>query len=70
MSENSVKLPPNCYICGKNFADVIDKLSYCICDIAVCNKCVNSVKKSDNTWICPKCKAENDTEKSRLLRTS
>ena len=70
MSEKSSKLPPNCYICGKNCADSIDELNYCICDIAICSKCVNSVKKSDNTWICPKCNNENDTENSRLFRIS
>ena len=62
------KEPPKCFICGDNFAETVDRLHYCICDIAVCDKCINSVKKSDSTWICPKCKEENDVEKSRLFR--
>lgn len=63
------KVPPNCYICNKNYADSVDRLHYCICDIAICDKCINSVKKSGNKWICPKCKNENDVEKSMLFRT-
>ncbi len=66
MSNN--KTPPNCYICEKE-TDV-DKLYYCICDIAVCNNCINSVKKNENTWICPKCSNENDASKSMLFRTT
>jgi len=65
----STKQPPNCYICNKNYADSVDRLHYCICDIAICDKCINSVKKSGNNWICPKCKNENDVEKSRLFRS-
>ena len=61
------KVPPNCYICGNNYADSVDRLHYCICDVAICDKCIYSVKKSEIAWICPKCKTENDTEKSRLF---
>lgn len=60
--------PPICYICKKNYADSVDRLHYCICDIAVCDGCINSVKKSDDDWICPKCKNQNDVKKSRLFR--
>ena len=67
---NEDLLPPDCYVCGKNFKDSIDELHYCICDIAICIKCINSVKKSDISWFCPKCKTENDLEKSRLFRIS
>ena len=62
--------PPFCYICGKNYKNSVDKLHYCICDISVCVDCVNSVKISNNSWVCPKCKAENDIGKSRLFRTT
>ncbi len=58
--------PPNCYICGKETE--VDKLHYCICDIAICEKCINPLKKNEKTWICPNCKAENDIEKSLLFR--
>ena len=61
------KEPPNCYICNKNYADSADRLHYCICDTVVCDKCVSV--KNDNVWICPKCKNENDVEKSRLFRS-
>ncbi|MFX1258053.1 MAG: hypothetical protein ACFFAN_09345 [Promethearchaeota archaeon] len=63
------KKPPYCYLCEKNFEKSLENLHYCICDIAICNKCINSVKKSTNIWICPKCRIENDVEKSRLFRT-
>lgn len=60
------KTPPYCFICEKK-TDV-DKLHYCICDIAVCSACINSVKKSNDLWICPHCQNENDKEKSMLFR--
>ena len=60
------KEPPFCYICETETP--VDRLHYCFCNIAVCDKCVNSVKKNDKDWICPKCKAENDIEKSMLFR--
>ncbi|MHA1488175.1 MAG: hypothetical protein ACTSRI_00555 [Promethearchaeota archaeon] len=66
MSEKSP--PPYCFICKKNREDVVDRLYYCICDIAICENCINSVKKNDQTWICPNCKKENDLEKSKLFR--
>ncbi|TXT59206.1 MAG: hypothetical protein BAJALOKI2v1_240034 [Promethearchaeota archaeon] len=60
--------PPICYICKKDFKEKVDRLYYCICDIAVCNDCINSVKKNDTTWLCPKCNEENNLEESRLIR--
>ena len=60
--------PPFCYVCKKDFTKTIQNLHYCICDIGVCDDCVNSIKKSDNVWICPHCKVENDIEKTRLIR--
>ena len=62
------KNPPFCYICGKNFEKTVDQLHYCICDIAVCDKCINSMMKNEKVWICPKCKAENEVDKSKLFR--
>lgn len=64
----SKKHPPHCFICEKNYENNVDQLNYCICDIAVCPNCLNSVKKSEKVWICPKCKNENDVEKSQLFR--
>lgn len=64
----SIKTPPNCFICEKKIK--VDKLYYCICDIVVCNNCVNSVKKNDKIWICPNCKNENDIDKSMLFRNT
>jgi len=64
----SNKEPPYCYICEKETP--VDRLHYCLCNIAVCDKCVNSVKKNNETWICPKCKGENNVEKSMLFRMS
>ena len=60
--------PPNCYICKNNYNDSLDRLHYCICDIAICDKCIHSVKKSESIWICPKCNNENDVKKSMLFR--
>ena len=65
---SSIKAPPICCSCGKNCEETMENTHYCICDIAICHNCINSVKKSDKTWICPKCKAENDVEKSKLFR--
>ena len=62
------KNPPNCYICGKDCEDIIDRCYYCICDISVCDNCINSVKKNETTWICPHCHEEQNIEKSRLFR--
>ena len=64
----SKKNPPYCYICESNYENKVDQLHYCICDIAVCPKCINSVKKNEKSWICPSCKNENDVEKSQLFR--
>jgi len=62
--------PPICFICGKNCEDSheMERCHYCICDIAICHNCINSVKKNDTSWICPKCKVENNIEKSKLFR--
>lgn len=66
----SEKNPPFCYICHKNFENSVDQLHYCICDIAVCPTCLNSVKINENSWICPKCKHQNDIEASQLFRVN
>ncbi|MBD3194799.1 MAG: hypothetical protein GF317_07080 [Candidatus Lokiarchaeota archaeon] len=60
--------PPFCFICKNDFEDKVDRMFYCICDTAVCDECVNSVKNSESTWICPKCNTENNLEKSKLFR--
>ncbi len=62
------RTPPICFTCGKSCKDSMDRTYYCICDIAICHDCINSVKKNDKIWICPKCKEENDLVKSRLFR--
>ncbi|MBY8982196.1 MAG: hypothetical protein KGD57_04550 [Candidatus Lokiarchaeota archaeon] len=60
--------PPICYICKKDFEKNVDILYYCICDISVCEKCINSVKKSNTEWSCPKCGEINNTKESKLFR--
>ena len=60
--------PPYCYVCKKDFTKTIGTLHYCICDVAICEDCINAIKKSDSTWLCPHCNAENDIEKTRLIR--
>ncbi len=67
MSERN---PPVCYSCGTSCEESMENTHYCICDIAVCHECINSVKKNDTTWICPHCKEENDIEKSLLFRST
>ncbi|NVM44793.1 MAG: hypothetical protein HWN79_07735 [Candidatus Lokiarchaeota archaeon] len=62
------KNPPNCFICGKDCADKLDRCSYCICDTTICDMCINSIKKNDTTWICPNCKEERNLEESMLFR--
>ncbi|MEJ2278949.1 MAG: hypothetical protein P8Y70_14555 [Candidatus Lokiarchaeota archaeon] len=52
--------PPICYICKNNYKDEIYNLYYCFCDAAVCENCINSVKRSDSMWVCPKCNGKND----------
>ncbi|MFX1487789.1 MAG: hypothetical protein ACFFBI_01485, partial [Promethearchaeota archaeon] len=59
--------PPTCFICGKNCENSMEDTYYCICDIAICNDCINTVKRNDNTWICPHCKGENNLEESKLF---
>jgi hypothetical protein len=66
----SERTPPMCYSCGNSCEDDMETTHYCICDIAVCHNCINSVKKNESTWICPHCKEENDVEKSLLFRSS
>ena len=65
---SSKKAPPICFICDKNCEESMENTYYCICDIAICNNCINSVKKNNKFWICPKCKVENELEKSKLFR--
>ncbi len=62
------RTPPLCYICGKSCANSVEDLYYCICDVAICHSCINTVKKNDKTWVCPHCKEVNDLEKSKLFR--
>ncbi len=67
MSERN---PPVCYSCGNSCENNMENTHYCICDIAICHGCINSVKKNEKTWICPHCKEENDIEKSLLFRST
>ncbi|MHA1804991.1 MAG: hypothetical protein ACTSU4_10775 [Promethearchaeota archaeon] len=60
--------PPVCYVCKKNFENSLEDLYYCICDISVCSNCISSVQANKTTWICPKCKNENDLQHSKLIR--
>ncbi|TXT66432.1 MAG: hypothetical protein BAJALOKI3v1_30091 [Promethearchaeota archaeon] len=60
--------PPICAICKKNFKDAVDKLYYCICDTAVCEDCINTVKTAQEYWECPKCGTKNKIEETRLFR--
>jgi len=61
--------PPLCNICGKNPSSM-EETYYCICDIAICSDCINSVKKNNNAWVCPHCREENNLEKSKLFRST
>ncbi|MFX1275196.1 MAG: hypothetical protein ACFFBP_15085 [Promethearchaeota archaeon] len=61
--------PPSCFLCSKNYEETLNMLHYCICDIGICDNCINSVKNSDTTWICPNCKAENSIEETKLIRS-
>ena len=61
-------IPPICFICKKNFEKKVDSLYYCICDISLCEECINSVKSSNNQWSCPKCGTSNKIKDSRLFR--
>jgi len=66
---NKAQTPPsNCYICKKDFEHEVDTLYYCICDISVCDECINSVKISNKEWQCPKCGTKNKIEDSKLFR--
>ena len=62
------KSPPLCYICNKSCDTDIENCVYCICDITICSNCLNSVKKNDKVWICPKCHSEHDIQNSKLIR--
>ncbi|MFX1504134.1 MAG: hypothetical protein ACFFDH_24450 [Promethearchaeota archaeon] len=64
----SDRTPPICYTCGKNCESSMESSYYCICDIAICHECINSVKKNEKVWICPHCNEENDIEDSKLFR--
>ena len=61
-------LPPKCFSCSKDFKDSLESLHYCICDIALCDDCINSAKKSESKWVCPNCGAENSLMTSKLIR--
>jgi hypothetical protein len=65
MSERN---PPRCFSCGNSCENNMENTHYCICDIAICHDCINSVKKNNMIWICPHCKEENDIEESKLFR--
>ncbi len=60
--------PPKCFICKKDFGDKMGTLHYCICDIAVCSDCINSLIINNNEWKCPKCDNINNIEESKLFR--
>ena len=66
----SERTPPICFACGRSCENTMESTHYCICDVAICHDCINSVKKNDKVWICPHCKEENDIEESKLFRTS
>ena len=67
---SDMSTPPECFICKKTSERSIENSYYCICDVAICHDCINSTKKNDTTWICPKCLFENNLEESRLFRSS
>lgn len=60
--------PPFCYMCKDDFEKEVDMLYYCICDTALCDDCINSVKINENEWECPKCKNINKIRDSKLFR--
>lgn len=59
-----------CNICHQDFTAKPDRLHYCLCNTSVCVDCVQTLKKSDTTWTCPKCKSENELEGTLLFRGS
>ena len=66
----SERPPPICYSCGKSCEASMESTHYCICDIAICHDCINSVKKNYKMWICPHCKEEIGIEASKLFRAT
>ncbi len=60
--------PPFCYVCKKDFVKKVGNLHYCICDTALCEECLNSVKTGNKEWTCPKCGEINDIKESKLFR--
>lgn len=66
----SERPPPICYSCGKSCEASMESTHYCICDIAICHDCINSIKKNDKVWTCPHCKEEIGIEESKLFRAT
>ena len=55
-----------CVIC-KESKD-ITTLHYCLCDKAVCEPCVESLKTDDSHYKCPNCDTIQDLESTKLFR--
>ncbi len=61
-----------CLICGKDYAENLYSLLYCLTDdISVCDSCIARKKvkvDEDGKWQCPKCKNWLTVEESRLFK--
>lgn len=55
-----------CSVCNKS--KDITTLHYCLCDKAVCEECVNTLKTNKNHYKCPQCGTEQDLESTKLFR--
>ncbi len=69
MLENNAQNSSNCFICKENYTDREPDLFYCLCDVAVCKGCIDTIKLDEINWKCPKCEKEMDVESTRLFRT-
>ena len=57
-----------CVSCSKDFSNKVTELYYCLCDAAVCSKCIEKAKIDDKQWKCPKCEKTMDLESTQLFR--
>ncbi len=55
-----------CVVC--NQSKDITTLHYCLCDKAVCETCVESLKTGDTHYKCPNCETIQDLGSTKLFR--
>lgn len=68
MGEKDALNSAKCLICSEDYSERVTELYYCLCDSAVCSKCIKDVQVNEKEWKCPNCEKIVELELTKLFR--